>query len=457
MARPRRAAGTLRRSGALLAAATLAANLLGYGLVVVLTRVLPVGPLGAVGSLVNLSVIGAVPALAVQLVVARETARYLDANGPGVRPMLRPVLALTGLVGAALVVTGAVLAPAAGAFLRLDGPLAPLLVAGALPAATVVFAVQGVLQGAQRFGALSALFVVSAALRLAGGGIGGAVGEGPVAVVAGLFVGTLVAAGAALLLLRTAARRPGPDAPGAEVPRARRLLLAVGASMVSTSGLLVLLNVDVLLARHVLPDDESGLYAVGSLFTKAAFWGPAFVSTLLFARMSVPHARARAVGLGVLLTGGLGAAAVAATALLAGPGVRTVAGRAYDGVAQDVWLFAALGATLAVAQVVLYARLAVGDQRLGVAAWVAGAGICVTVVRLLPAPGVDDVVRTALAGAVLLALVGLLAERTALRSRLPRRGRTHVSRTDGSAADGSPTDRTDARGAPDLTAPAAGS
>jgi O-antigen/teichoic acid export membrane protein len=452
------AARTLRRSGALLAVATLAANLLGYALVVVLTRVLPVGPLGAVGSLVNLSVIGAVPALAVQLVVARETARHLDAHGRDLRPLLRPVLTLSGLVGAALVVAGAALAPAAGGFLHLGGPLAPLLVAAALPAATVVFAVQGILQGAQRFGALSTVFVASAALRLAGGGIGGVVGGGPVGVVGGLLAGTLVAAGAALVLLGSAARRTGPGGPahaagaagaagagGNAVPRPRGLLLAVGASTVSTSGLLVLLNVDVLLARHVLTPDESGLYAVGSLFTKAAFWGPAFVSTLLFARMSVGHARSRAVGLGVLLTSGLGAAAVAATALVAGPGVRAVAGRGYDGVAQHVWLFAALGATLAVAQVMLYARLAVGDQRLGAAAWLAGGGICAIVVGLVPAPGVDDVVRTALAGALLLGLAGLLAERTALLA-WRRRGGPGGSRPGGADPSGSTTVRAPAAG-----------
>lgn len=415
---PSVAAGGLRRSGALLAAATLLSNVLAYGLVVVLARVLPVGPVGAVGSLVNLSVIGGVPALAVQLVTARETARHLEDTGHGdpgaAARMVRPALGLAVAVGVLLGVVAAAAAPAAAVFLRLDGPAAPLLVAVTLPATTLVFAVQGLLQGAQRFGALSTVFVLLAGLRLAGGGLGGAVGGGPVAVVTGLLAGTVVAAALALVVLRRATAAPGGTPAAAPVPRPRALLADTARSTVSTSGLLVLLNVDVLLARHVLTAQESGLYTVGSLFAKAAFWGPAFVSTLLFARMSVERRRGRAVALGLLLTGGTGAAAVGGALALGVPLVRLVAGRPYEAVGSQAWLFAALGALLALAQVLVYARLAVADQWLGAAAWLAGAAIC-AVVLALPEPHLRAVVGTAVAGAAALAVVGLVLERAVLR------------------------------------------
>ena len=71
----------LARSGAVLAGATLAANVLGYVLVLALSRLLPPADYGAVGALLNLAVIGLVPALAVQLVAARRTAARA-ARGP---------------------------------------------------------------------------------------------------------------------------------------------------------------------------------------------------------------------------------------------------------------------------------------------------------------------------------------------------------------------------------------
>lgn len=68
---------------------TMTANLLGYGFFLVLNRTQTPENLGVVVALTNLAVIGAVPALALQLVVARRVARARvthDQSSAGARP-----------------------------------------------------------------------------------------------------------------------------------------------------------------------------------------------------------------------------------------------------------------------------------------------------------------------------------------------------------------------------------
>ena len=62
-----------------------------------------------------------------------------------------------------------------------------------------------------------------------------------------------------------------------------RELLGAGAV---TAGVLVLTNVDLLMARALLEPAAAGAYAVGSLFAKAAFWAPNFIAVLVFPRLA---------------------------------------------------------------------------------------------------------------------------------------------------------------------------
>jgi O-antigen/teichoic acid export membrane protein len=111
-------------------------------------------------------------------------------------------------------------------------------------------------------------------------------------------------------------------------------------------------------------------------------------------------------------------AAVLVTAGFAEVLVPLVAGEEYASLASSVWLFAALGATLAVDQVLVYARLAVSDRRLGAMAWGVTAVVCV-VVLTRPDPSLTDVVSTVLVGALVLAVTGLVTEWMALRRAEP--------------------------------------
>jgi O-antigen/teichoic acid export membrane protein len=400
--------GGLARAGAVLAVATLAANVLGYVLVVALSRLLPPADYGAVGALLNLTVIGLVPALAVQLVAARETARR-PGSGAG-----NPHLGALGLVAggvAGLAVIAA--APLLDGYLHLDGPWAAVALGLSLLPAAGTAAAQGVLQGSERFGRLSLLLVVAAGSRCLGAVGAATAGWG----VPGVLAGTLAAA---LLTLGVAAA----VVPGAfGVPRGAGLAgrgRQVLSSAISTAGLLVFVNVDVLLARHHLPPAASGLYAVGSIFAKVTFWGPAFLATLLYPRMVAPAGRHRAVAAAVALTAALGAGVVLLTWVGGGRVVALAAGPRYAELGRTVALFAALGTAFAVVQVLIYARVAVADRRLGVAAWVLAA-VTALAVELEQPRTVAQLVATVLVGACALAGVGLLLERSAVGTLVRRR------------------------------------
>jgi O-antigen/teichoic acid export membrane protein len=273
-------------------------------------------------------------------------------------------------------------------------------------------AAQGVAQGAERFGRLSLLLVVAGATRCLGGAGAAAAGWGVVGVIAGTAVAAVVTLAVSVAVVPGAFGVP----PLAGLPRLGRDVLG---STTSTAGLLVFVNVDVLLARHDLPAAASGLYAVGSLFAKVTFWGPAFLATLLYPRMAAPAGRDRAVAAAVGLTAGLGGVVVLATWAAGGRLVGLVAGTQYAELGRTVALFAALGTAFAVVQVLIYARVAVADRRLGVAAWVLAAAT-VLVVQVTQPRTVTQLVGTVLAGACALVAVGLVLERSALAALLRR-------------------------------------
>ncbi len=101
------------------------------------------------------------------------------------------------------------------------------------------------------------------------------------------------------------------------------------------------------------------------------------------------------------------------TGIGAGHVVALAAGERYAHLGRTVALFAALGTAFAVVQVLVYARVAVADRRLGLAAWVFAAGTALAVQIQHPRT-VTQLVTTVLVGACALVAVGLALERSAV-------------------------------------------
>lgn len=370
-------------SGGLLFAGTFLGALLGYAFFVVLGRSMTPDDLGAVGSLINLSTILTVPGLGLQLVTARGVAsQSAPAHGRSGGPVDGGLLVGALLVGGVPALLLAVTAPLVAPLLHLPS-VAPLVVLAlsAVPM-TVAFAALGVLQGAERFAALGLSALLVGVAKIASAVAASALGQGVLGVIGWYAVGwVVVAVVAGALAVRGAGRGgageddAGPDgsmtAPSrwaAGIARARAGL--VGS--MPTAGLLVLSSLDLILARHHLTRDGSGVYTMGALFEKVAFWGPQFIATIYYPRMARPAERAAAVRAAVGMTAAVGVLGVLVAAVAGDLLTSFVGGRAYVGeLGHQAWVFTALGVALALVQVLVYADLA--DHRHGVGAlvWVA--------------------------------------------------------------------------------------
>jgi hypothetical protein len=158
---------------------------------------------------------------------------------------------------------------------------------------------------------------------------------------------------------------------GGQPIRAGALLGDLARSCSAIAGIAVLSNLDLLLARHYLPRDMSGSYALASLFAKVCLWGAQFVPTLVFARLARGDRQRGLLLRAAAVTAAVGGLAVIGTAVAGGPIIRTVAGADADyGSAIGLAVpFAVLGTMWALVQLALLAAVAAGDPRPGRLMW----------------------------------------------------------------------------------------
>ncbi len=388
------------RGGALLAAGLAVSNAFGYALNVVASRVLGPDEFGAFASLMGIVLVAYVGSLALQSV----TARRLATDGPAAAPAL---LALGRRVAFGIAGGLALAAPAFSAFLHLDATQV-LLVAASLFPLTLVGARFGLAQGTERFGALAVLYIVVATGRLGGTLVGLAVRD---TVTAGL-VGALVGATAAAVVAARIAPAPHPVIGVGEPGAAREFAVAAGALF----SFFALTNVDVLLARHQLDASEAGLYALGAVVAKGAFWFPAFIAVLAYPMLVDEARRGGAMRVSLALVAASGAVLTLGTALVPDLVVDLIGGNSYAELGNDVPLFALAGSLFAVAQLLVYARLAQGDPRAGLRVAAVLVGLILTV-QLVANDSVRAIVLSVCAAAATLSLAGLVSERRTLGER----------------------------------------
>ena len=171
----------------------------------------------------------------------------------------------------------------------------------------------------------------------------------------------------------------------------------------------VLTNADLLLARHFLPPTVAGIYAAGSIVTKVAFWLPQAVVVLAFPGLT-DQRRPQVMRLGAIAILAISAVLVLVCASAPHIIVAVIGGSAYTALTSDVWWFALLGSLQALAQFLLYSRLAVQDRRAVLALWTAAA-ILALAVSAGPHSTVVDVARSAGSVLLVLCVVGILMSR----------------------------------------------
>ena len=396
---------SLARAGVLLGVASVLSNALGYGLTVLLTRSFGPAEYGALGALLGVGLIGGIPAGALTYVLARRTAAAELPAGANERAGLRLSITVGAVVGGLVIV----LAPVADAFFHLGSPWPALWLGVMLLPYSVQGALLGGLLGHERYAAFAAGQLLTALARFAAGVVTALLALSVAGAMAALAVGTFAAAAGLWWMCGPASW----SVPG----RSRDLLADLARACSAIAGVIVLSNVDLLLARHFLSREESGAYALAALFGKACLWGAQFVPALVFPRLARDGS-----GRGLLLrsaaaAAGVGAAGILVASVAAGPVVRVIAGDD-PGYAEAVNLavpFAILGTLWALVQLALLAAVAAGDPRPGRLLW-----MVVAVEALVIAVGPHDSPAGILA--VSLVCTGVLAVAATLlvlRDRIP--------------------------------------
>ena len=396
---------SLARAGVLLGVASVLSNALGYGLTVLLTRSFGPAEYGALGALLGVGLIGGIPAGALTYVLARRTAAAALPTGANERAGLRLSITVGAVVGGLVIV----LSPVADAFFHLGSPWPAFWLGVMLLPYSVQGALLGGLLGHERYTAFAAGQLLTALARFAAGVATALLALSVAGAMAALAVGTFAAAAGLWWMCGPASW----SVPG----RSRDLLADLARACSAIAGVIVLSNVDLLLARHFLSREESGAYALAALFGKACLWGAQFVPALVFPRLARDGS-----GRGLLLrsaaaAAGVGAAGILVASVAAGPVVRVIAGDD-PGYAEAVNLavpFAILGTLWALVQLALLAAVAAGDPRPGRLLWVV-----VAVEALVIAVGPHDSPAGILA--VSLVCTGVLAVAATLlvlRDRIP--------------------------------------
>lgn len=396
-ARPIRAVPT-----AVVTVALLGTSALAYVFTVLAARLLAPAAYGELAALLGVLLVGVVPATGLQTAAALQLGGHR--GDPSV--LVRRLHATTMAGAGGVAVAGALAAFPLARLLHLPDPQVLGWMLVLLVTHTLAGGYQGVLQGAGRYVRMAVVTASFGVIKLIGGVTGLLLGGTPTAAMAGMALGAVL--GAALGWL--GAGRPGLA--GSIGAPARAALRASGALL----GFVVLLNLDLLLARYHLPGSRAGEYAVAAVLTKISFWLPQGVGVVLLPSLADAASRARTVRRAAGAVAVLGAALTAGTAVMGGRLLRIVGGSAYGAApGHAVWLFALLGGLLAVAQLLLYSGIAAADGVSVAAVWVAAAGESAAV-EVLAATGrlsMTSLVATAVTATGVLVATGL----TRLRAR----------------------------------------
>ncbi len=382
----------------LVGAATLIGNGAAYLLSMVSARILNRADFGALGALLGLLVILATLGISTQALAARRVATATTDREQVEEQLIR----LSIFLGFGVIVGGIAVAWPIGMIFTIPA-LAVATGIGSLGFVIVGSAAMGIAQGREEHTRLSLAFIANGGSRAIGGIIGVVLLASVTGVGIGIFIGCAVGAVIAYLLVRRPEWKPFGTKVGAGI--GVELGHVVHALMV----LFTLTNVDVLLARFFLTEDQSGQYAVGVLLAKIAFFLPNAIVIVLFPKMSAEESR-RTVYIATGLTAIVGAFITASAFLLGDLVARILGGEQYASMGDVIWLFALEGSAFALVQVLLYARLAAQDRKAVVAVWIALVTL-VVVVATWRNDSVTEIVTTVVVVSLALTVVGLFLDR----------------------------------------------
>ncbi|GAB3303834.1 hypothetical protein EK0264_03365 [Epidermidibacterium keratini] len=350
MSSPQRRRTLASSPGLLVPAATITANVLSYALVLIAARLLDRAVYGETLALLNLVTIATIPAFAIQTVAARRAATAT------VGPALVRVALLVGVAGA-LVIAAA--SPLAVSFMRLDSYLGVLAAAASVPSLAVLGLAQGATQGREKWVQLCLTLLLMGVGRVGGGIVGLTFFRSSSGALIGTALGLVVAA----LIAWPMAKRALHETPYDESQTAGHTLAELAHAAHAHGVFLLLSSLDLLLARNVLSADDAGLYAAGNVIFRAALWLPQPVALMLFAALSDFRGHRRKVREGLVIVGALAGATILGSFVFGDLAAAIVGGAKFADLADEAWIFALAGSSLAVMQFCIFAGLAMLRRR----------------------------------------------------------------------------------------------
>ena len=277
----------------------------------------------------------------------------------------------------------------------------------ALAPLTLLGVFHGILQGHRRFATLALLVGVEGVAKVGGALTGLLAFRSTAATLAGMALGSVLAAAVGWWVCGRRRPQRAPWALAGQVLHASQAIL----------GLVLLVNLDIVLARHNLSGPQAGDYAIGVIITKIAYWLPQAVAVIVLPRFVDERNRRRTVPVALAVIALLDVWVVLPAVVYGGSIIRFIGGDGYGSHVSAAWLFALLGSMLALVQLLLYSRIASADRRSATAVW-AAVIVEILLVSLWFDGSVTAVASAALASVGLLVVAGLVIEYVAARRPL---------------------------------------
>lgn len=357
----RRRLSVLIRSSGFLAVCIMVTNVATYGFQIIAARILGPGQYGGVASMMSLLLVVGVVQLGMQATASRRVTETPGQERAIERTVLRATYRAAIVVGVVMLVAS----PLVWRVLRLDSIYPALLVAVCAVPLTIMGGQAGVLQGERRWLDLAMVYLALGIPRVIVTTAAMWIRPTEGAAMAGVALAQFAPALVGWWVLR---RRGDTDAePGPVKPVVVEMLHGSFALL----GFFALSNVDILIARNVLSDHVSGLYAGGLILTKAVLFLPQFVVIIAFPSMSAEASRRSALVKSLALVGGLGACAIAGSWLLSWLAMIFIGGPDYAEIEGLLWVFAILGMVLSVLQLLVYSVLARRSRLSAYLLWIA--------------------------------------------------------------------------------------
>jgi O-antigen/teichoic acid export membrane protein len=299
----------LVRQNLILFAGGLVAGVGGFVYHAIAGRVLGPTTYGQVAFLIAIYAVGTAPALILIVVLARYTATLAARGDAGVRSLLARTVRLIAIPCLLAVLVTTLFARPVAAFVHLGSTIPVLILGFSIALVWQVAIPRGILQGLQRFPALSLNLSLELIVRtsvvfgllVAGYAVSGAM--------AAVFTGLAVCFFLGLYSLRDHFRRSGTRV---------RLRVMAGFSLTAAAGIIgvqVLYNQDVILAEHYLSGHDGGIYGGLNKIGTILFFLTLSVSQVLFPRVVEAVAKEQHPGRILLSSAGI-LAALGACALL---------------------------------------------------------------------------------------------------------------------------------------------